>query len=97
MASPPSAGTIASLAPKPWPDLAGNGGHIHFSLWDADRDATGFHDGTAATGSRRGAARSSRGVLDHLPGLLRTDGPELSTPTSGSCRRLGRRVHLLGP
>ena len=24
---------VASLAPKPWPDNAGNGQHIHFSLW----------------------------------------------------------------
>src|SRR5437868_13149714 len=29
-------GLVASLAPKPWPDAAGNGGHIHFSLWSAD-------------------------------------------------------------
>ena len=27
-------GLVASLAPKPWPDNAGNGCHIHFSLWD---------------------------------------------------------------
>jgi glutamine synthetase len=25
-------GLVASLAPKPWPDQAGNGAHIHFSL-----------------------------------------------------------------
>ena len=29
-----SQGLVASLAPKPWPDAAGNGCHIHFSLWD---------------------------------------------------------------
>src|SRR5215210_5219979 len=28
-------GLVASLAPKPWPEGAGNGCHIHFSLWDA--------------------------------------------------------------
>ena len=27
-------GLAASLAPKPWADVAGNGCHIHFSLWD---------------------------------------------------------------
>ena len=30
-------GLYASLAPKPFPDQAGNGAHIHFSLWDRDR------------------------------------------------------------
>ena len=29
-------GLVASLAPKPWPNAAGNGCHIHFSLWDDD-------------------------------------------------------------
>src|SRR5262249_4027527 len=29
-------GLVASLAPKPWPDAAGNGCHIHFSLWSGD-------------------------------------------------------------
>src|SRR6266511_4388440 len=29
-------GVVASLAPKPWPDGAGNGGHVHFSLWEGD-------------------------------------------------------------
>ena len=29
-------GVVASLAPKPWPEGAGNGGHIHFSVWDAE-------------------------------------------------------------
>src|SRR5437899_12821160 len=37
-------GLIASLAPKPWPDGAGNGGHVHFSLWDEERNR--FHDGS---------------------------------------------------
>src|SRR5206468_5447185 len=35
-------GLVASLAPKPWPDGAGNGGHIHFSLWDEERNR--FYD-----------------------------------------------------
>src|SRR5439155_4215043 len=32
-----SHGLYASLAPKPWPEAAGNGGHIHFSVWDEER------------------------------------------------------------
>ena len=27
-------GLIASFAPKPFADQAGNGCHIHFSVWD---------------------------------------------------------------
>jgi len=37
-------GLVASLAPKPWPENAGNGGHVHFSLWDGDDNR--FHDGS---------------------------------------------------
>jgi glutamine synthetase len=38
-------GLVASLAPKPWPDGAGNGCHIHFSVWDGERNS--FYDGSA--------------------------------------------------
>src|SRR5205085_1158650 len=41
-------GLVASLAPKPWPDNAGNGCHIHFSLWDADGKRNRFYDASAA-------------------------------------------------
>jgi glutamine synthetase len=41
-------GMVASLAPKPWPENAGNGGHIHFSLWDLDGSRNRFHDASAA-------------------------------------------------
>src|SRR5207302_10136481 len=41
-------GLIASLAPKPWPENAGNGGHVHFSLWDGARNR--FFDGSRADG-----------------------------------------------
>src|SRR5205807_6829737 len=37
-------GYVASLAPKPWPEAAGNGGHIHFSLWSKDGSRNLFHD-----------------------------------------------------
>ena len=31
-------GLVASLAPKPWPENAGNGAHVHFSLWEGERN-----------------------------------------------------------
>src|ERR1051326_2356673 len=37
-------GLYASLAPKPFVDQAGNGGHIHFSLWDAAGRRSVMHD-----------------------------------------------------
>ena len=37
-------GLVASFAPKPFPDQAGNGSHIHFSLWRAANGANHFHD-----------------------------------------------------
>ncbi len=70
-------GLVASLAPKPWPDNAGNGCHIHFSLWDGDRNA--FYDGSAPDGLS-GIARSFiAGVLDHLPGLCGLTAPSFNS------------------
>jgi glutamine synthetase len=72
-------GLVASLAPKPWPDNAGNGGHIHFSLWEGDRNRFyGADDGLSAE------ARSFvAGVLAHLPGLC-----ALSAPSFNSYHRI---------
>src|SRR2546430_10599936 len=50
-------GLVASLAPKPWPDNAGNGGHHHLSPLgaDADRDLLP-HPPTPAPPPREGPA-----------------------------------------
>jgi glutamine synthetase len=75
-------GLYASLAPKPFPDQAGNGAHIHFSLWDAaGRNAlyeSDVPDGLSATGRHFMA-----GVLDHLPALV-----ALTCPSFNSYKRL---------
>ena len=72
---------IASLAPKPWPDNAGNGGHVHFSLWEGGRNR--FHDGSAPD-LLSGEARSFiAGVLEHLTGLC-----GLAAPSFNSYHRL---------
>src|SRR5205823_358786 len=62
-------GLLASLAPKPWPENAGNGCHIHFSLWDADTDVNRFHDPAAPDRLSAEARSFIAGVLRHLPGL----------------------------
>src|SRR4029077_18115547 len=40
----PRLGYGAPLAPNPWTDAAGTGGHIHFSLWSDDGSRNLFHD-----------------------------------------------------
>jgi glutamine synthetase len=79
-------GMAASLAPKPWPDQAGNGAHIHFSLWSAGGPSRGenvLHDPDGRFGLSRTAEHFIAGVLEHLPGLL-----GLTAPSFNSYRRL---------
>jgi glutamine synthetase len=81
-------GLYASLAPKPWPEDVGNGGHIHFSLWEQERsDARGgqnlFHDPRAPDHLSEQGRQFMAGVLTHLPGLV-----ALTCPTVNSYRRL---------
>ena len=76
-------GYVASLAPKPWPDAAGNGGHIHFSLWSDDGSRNLFHDASREDGLSDTARQFIAGVLDHLPGLC-----GLTAPSFNSYRRI---------
>jgi glutamine synthetase len=76
-------GLVASLAPKPWPENAGNGCHIHFSLWDADGSRNRFYDGSAADALSAEARSFVAGVLEHLPALC-----GLTAPSFNSYRRI---------
>ncbi|HXF72931.1 MAG TPA: glutamine synthetase family protein [Actinomycetota bacterium] len=78
-----ASGLVASLAPKPWPDQAGNGGHIHFSLWSTDGARNLFHDPGGRFGLSATAERFIAGILEHLPGLL-----ALTAPSFNSYQRL---------
>jgi len=75
----PRQGLIASLAPKPWPDNAGNGGHIHFSLWDADANWNRFHDSSAPDLLSADARAFIAGVLEHLPALCGLTAPSFNS------------------
>jgi glutamine synthetase len=66
-------GLVASLAPKPWPDNAGNGGHVHFSLWAGERNRF-YADGLSELGRAFIA-----GVLAHLPGLCGLTAPSFNS------------------
>ncbi len=76
-------GLVASLAPKPWPDEAGNGAHAHISLWDASLRRNLFHDDAGRYGLSELAEHFVAGILAHLPGLL-----GLTAPTFNSFQRL---------
>jgi len=67
----------ASLAPKPWPENAGNGAHVHFSLWEGDRNR--FFDGSRPDGLSADARSFIAGVLDHLPGLCGLTAPSFNS------------------
>ena len=73
----------ASLAPKPFPDQAGNGAHIHFSLWDKAGRRNVMYDPNDQYGVSKLGYHFIAGVLDHLPALL-----ALTCPTYNSYRRL---------
>jgi glutamine synthetase len=67
-------GLVASLAPKPWPDNAGNGGHVHFSLWEGDRNRF-YADGGLSPLARSFIA----GVLEHVNALCGLTAPSFNS------------------
>jgi glutamine synthetase len=76
-------GMLASLAPKPAPDQAGNSAHIHWSLWDLAGTTNLLYDPEGPYRLSRTGYHFIGGVLAHLPGLL-----ALTAPSYNSYRRL---------
>jgi glutamine synthetase len=72
-------GLVASLAPKPWPEVAGNGMHMHFSLWDAESRRNRFHDASAPDRFSAEGRAFLAGVLEHLPGLCGLTAPSFNS------------------
>jgi glutamine synthetase len=79
-------GLVASFAPKPFPDQAGNGSHVHWSLWRVKDGANHFHDPRGRYGLSEAANAFIGGVLAHLPALV-----ALTAPSVNSYRRLQPR------
>jgi glutamine synthetase len=79
-------GVYASFAPKPFPDQAGSGCHIHFSLWDTASGQNVLHDPSGPYGISPLGYQAIGGVLAHLRGLV-----ALTAPTVNSYRRLQPR------
>jgi len=76
-------GIVASLAPKPLPDQAGNSGHIHWSIWDRAGKTNLLYDAADPYRISPLGYHFVAGVLSHLPGLL-----ALTAPSYNSYRRL---------
>ena len=76
-------GMYASFAPKPFPDQAGNGCHIHFSGWDLEEENNLFYDAQDADNISELAYHFIGGIMAHLPGLV-----ALTCPSMNSYRRL---------
>jgi glutamine synthetase len=81
-----SHGVYASFAPKPFPDQAGSGCHIHFSLWDTASGQNVLSDPAGLYGMSPVGQHMIGGVLTHLRGLV-----ALTAPTVNSYRRLQPR------
>jgi glutamine synthetase len=76
-------GFHASFAPKPFPNQAGNGCHIHFSVWDPTGTHNLFYDTRDPLRLSATAYHFIGGVLAHLPALT-----VLTCPSVNSYRRL---------
>lgn len=74
-------GLIASFAPKPFPDQAGSGCHVHMSLWRDGRNV--MYDRFGELGLSTLGRGFVAGVLTHLPALL-----AITCPSVNSYRRL---------
>ncbi len=81
-----SHGLVASFAPKPWADQAGNGAHIHFSVWDKEFSRNLFWDAGDPYRLSPLGYHFAAGVLRHLPALV-----AITCASVNSYRRLNPR------
>ena len=76
-------GWLASFAPKPFPDQAGNGCHTHLSAWDVNGERNLFYDARDNLELSELAYHFIGGIMEHLPGLTL-----LTCPSMNSYRRI---------
>lgn len=68
-------GLRASFTPKFEPGGVGNGGHVHLSLWDGERNLCA--NGTGAFGLTETAESFGAGIFRRLPALLAVGAPSV--------------------
>jgi glutamine synthetase len=76
-------GMVASFAPKPFADQAGNGAHIHFSLWNIEEKKNLFWAPGDPYHLSTMGYQFAAGILEHLPRLV-----ALTCASVNSYRRL---------
>lgn len=76
-------GLRATFMPKPFANLAGNGCHMHLSLWDLAKGENLFRDRQGELGLSRLAYEFIGGVLHNAPGLC-----AITNPTVNSFKRI---------
>ncbi|MBI5460434.1 glutamine synthetase family protein [Methanobacterium sp.] len=77
----PKHGLRASFLPKIFPDTAGNGCHLHLSLWQNNENI--LHDPKAKYDLSEAGEQFIAGILHHLPALM-----AITTPIPRSYRRI---------
>ena len=84
-------GLRATFMPKPFPNLSGNGCHVHVSLWDLAKNENLFHDRNGELGLSRVAYQFLGGVLQHAEALC-----AITNPTVNSFKRINGAPTLSG-
>lgn len=75
-----------SFMPKSSSESAGNGCHIHFSLWDTESETNLFYDNTSEYNLSELALQFTAGILKHLPSVM-----AFTAPTTNSYSRFVER------
>jgi glutamate---methylamine ligase len=84
-------GLRATFMPKPFPNLSGNGCHVHVSLWDIAKNENLFRDRNGELGLSRAAYQFLGGVLHHADALC-----AITNPTVNSFKRINGAPTLSG-
>jgi len=84
-------GLRATFMPKPFPNLSGNGCHVHVSLWDPAKNENLFRDRNGELGLSRAAYQFVAGVLHHAEALC-----AITNPTVNSFKRINGAPTLSG-
>ena len=84
-------GLRATFMPKPFPNLSGNGCHVHVSLWDLAKNENLFRDRNGELGLSRAAYQFVAGVLHHADALC-----AITNPTVNSFKRINGAPTLSG-
>jgi glutamine synthetase type III len=84
-------GLRATFMPKPFPDLSGNGCHVHVSLWDAAKKTNLFRDRSGELGLSRTAYEFIGGLLHNAEALS-----AITNPTVNSFKRINGAPTMSG-